>query len=143
MVKLLTALESLKKNELLEILKENHDGTGSPRSSISKKELIAFLEKKLTDRNRLRQVMETFNKKELEIMKLFLHKKYRYQGMRHSEFTKFLIYNNRMKNNMNDAVKKLRSLGLLFFEVPIKKENRVACPSEILKFFDNFIKAAV
>ncbi|MHA1681643.1 MAG: hypothetical protein ACTSUE_11595 [Promethearchaeota archaeon] len=138
MVKLRVALESLSKTQLKLLCEMCPNITFKP--SKTKKETIDRLEKALIATNRLRKLTSEMEARDLAIIKMFLQKKYRYNGMAQSEFTKFIVYNHRMKNSFTKNVSKLQSLGLIFMSVTVKKAERVIFPSEYLLFFNNYFK---
>lgn len=136
-MKLKIALESLTKNQL-KLLVET-----CPRILVNfnttKKEIIKNLENKLCSDTRLQEIACELDQKAIKLIKMFLNKKYRYRGMAQEEFTKFIVYNHRMKNSYTKTVQKLQALGLLFTNVEVREKQRVLFPSEFLRFFNEFL----
>lgn len=139
MVKLKIALEGLSKTQLLDIAKQC--GNVPTSASRSKPEIITCLNDALPATPRLVRLMEAFDTKDKEVIKMFLaEKSLRYSGMSQAEFAKFLTQNLRMANSFSSTINKLRALGLIFVNVTVHDKNKVVFPSEYLRFFDDYFK---
>ena len=89
----------------------------------------------------MQRLIEEFDAMDIALVKVFLkEKKLRYGGMSQEQFTKFLTLNKRMKYNFITSVNKMREIGLIFTNVPVKKKNKVVFPSEYLRYFNDYFK---
>ncbi|MFX0102768.1 MAG: hypothetical protein ACFFCS_24585 [Candidatus Hodarchaeota archaeon] len=137
MVKLKIALDSLSKAQILEIVNACPGITVS--KSATKHKIIEQLSVELPREKRMQCLSESFDSKDETIFKLFMNKKYKYNGMNQMDFTKFLTYNKRMKYDFIPNINKLRSQGVVFTGVMIKNKSMVVIPSDYFKFLTQFI----
>ncbi|MHA1371513.1 MAG: hypothetical protein ACTSWN_11720 [Promethearchaeota archaeon] len=138
MVKLRDCLESLNKTQLMEIVRNHVDIP--VRRGMKKAEIIDQLASNLPEPTRLERIMHLLNDKDFDVIKMFMKRRtVKYNGMSLEEFTKFIMLNRRMGINYADNINKLRTLGLLFMNVSVKKKEKVVMPSDFFKFFAKFI----
>lgn len=141
MVKLKIALDTLTKAQLLEMLKT------CPKINVekntTKKSLINQMSRELPREKRLECLSEDFDSKDETIFKIFLNKKYKYNGMSQTEFTKFLTYNKRMKYDFIPNINKLRAKGFIFTGVVLRNKSRVVIPSDYFKFLRKYLNGSL